>query len=130
MLNIWRAVLADVPDEALQAAALEYLRSPAQWRPVPGQLRTRALELVGGDAKSRAIAAWEEILSSNFGRLPVADPLAVRAMRLAGGFEAFGQSDISQGEWWQKRFVQFYEELAGKGDALALGAGQVAGLLE
>ncbi len=58
LLAVWCLVLADVPDEMLQAAALEYLKSPAQWRPLPGQLRTRALELAGASLEDRAMDAW------------------------------------------------------------------------
>lgn len=112
LAEVWSSVLADVPDELLQTAAREYIQSAAQFRPAPGQLRTRALELANGTQHSRSLAAWEKILASNFGRRYIDDPLAVRAMNLAGGFEAYGQSDLSQGEWWQKRFCQLYDELS------------------
>lgn len=112
MTQTWVAVLADVPDDLLKRAAQEYMQSGETWRPAPGQLRAKALELMQGTKQCQALSAWEKILSSNFGREPIDDPAALRAMNLAGGFEAFGQSDITQGEWWQKRFCMFYEELS------------------
>lgn len=44
MLEAWQTVLADVADDPLQAAAAEYLKSDAKWRPAPGELRALAVK--------------------------------------------------------------------------------------
>jgi hypothetical protein len=57
--EIWIQVLSDLPDRELQMAANDFLRSPAEWRPPPGKLRTRALEICGQTSEARALSAWE-----------------------------------------------------------------------
>ncbi len=128
LLDVWVSVLDDVEDNVLAAVAVEYLKSAHEWRPAPGILRARALELAGGTTQMRALDAWQQIQASHFGRRMdfITDPLAARAMALAGGFEAFGQADLAQEEWWQKRFCQFYDQLTQetqRGELLALAGG-------
>lgn len=116
-------VLADIPDEALSAAAREFLQSPAEWRPVPGKLRARALELCGQSANIQAADAWQAIIDSDFGRYPVGNAMAIRAMSMCGGFEAFAQSNVEDGDKWRARFIQRYTELLGQQLLVQLPAG-------
>lgn len=112
---LWVDVLEDVPDDALQAAAREYTRSNAQFAPAPGQLRTRAIELMQGDTGELAERAWQGVIDCNYGREPkyLVDPeLSKEIMRRLGGFEKMGNTDS---EWinrnFREPFLRMYAEM-------------------
>jgi hypothetical protein len=127
---VWLDVLGDdsVTDAALQAAAREYTRSAAQFAPAPGQLRTRALELVNGDVSEVAERAWQGVIDCNYGREPqyLVDDLSKEIIRRLGGFDRMGETPT---EWINKNFrepfLRMYAELKGREMAggLLLGAG-------
>jgi len=126
----WQDVLDDVPDELLTGAAREYLKSGAQWRPAPGQLRERVLELTNNDANELAERAWQGIVDCDYGRAPqyLVDPaLAREVMRRLGGFDRMGETPS---EWinlkWREPFLKMYAELKRREQAnglMMLGAG-------
>ena len=117
---VWLRVLADIPDAALEAATAEYVNSAATFAPAPGMLRTRAVQLVQGDTKTRALAAWAKIEESRYGRDPIDDPLVTEVARLVGGFAAIGGAEIATIHFMRDRFVQLYSDRAARVDALML----------
>lgn len=111
---LWVDVLADVPDELLQAAAREYTRSNATFAPAPGMLRTRAIELVQGDADELAARAWQGIQDCDYGRATqyAVDGLSLEIIRRLGGFEKLGNTPS---EWvnrnFREPFLKMYADL-------------------
>lgn len=124
LASIWVDVLADVPDDALALAAKEYFQSDAKFAPAPGQLRTRAVEIMGLDGDAVAETAWQKILDLVRSHDPCDDPLALIAMQRAGGLEAFRNSPTEDEHWYKERFIRAYADSFGRQTAgMALPAG-------
>lgn len=129
--EIWFDVLADVPDDALLVVASEYLKSSAEWRPVPGKLRARALELGRATPTLQAEDAWNRCADIDDDAMielarqhgdAVAEQ-AIRAMRAkmrglnrdADAFEIMAER--------QRAFLAAYVEIAGRAVLVGLPAG-------
>lgn len=128
---MWVDVLSDVPDQALQAAASEYLKSPAEWRPVPGKLRARALELCNASPDAVALAVWnkygdiddEQMLKDTRAS---GDSIAVEAIRQmrARMRRISDPSDIYEVMAARMAaFTETYKELMARGSAVGLPSG-------
>lgn len=121
LLEAWEAVLGDVPDDLFLAAASDYLRSDAAFRPAPGQLRSLAMRISDGDADAKALAAWEAVQDSDFGRdLAGVDDTARKVMQEIGGFEGFGNIKPEDTHYWMERFVKLYAIYTRRQDGRAL----------
>lgn len=65
VMKVWFEILKDLDTNLLQAAALEYMSSPAAFPPTPGQVRGKAIELMKrGNKVPSAAEAWAEIQSA------------------------------------------------------------------
>jgi len=123
----WLEVLDDVPNELLDTASLEYRKSGKEWRPAPGVLRERCIELSGQGAQDRAALAWQMFLDSNYGRDKeyMTDEIMLRCVRELGGFNEIGNTDSDKIHFVRDRFIEKYMAYAKRDDAfLALPAGQ------
>jgi hypothetical protein len=132
--EVWLGVLADVPNDALNTVAAEYLRSDAQFAPAPGQLRTRAIALLGLNASEIAEAAWIESKEEIYQHNPITDPIAkVVWQRL--GIAEWRERDIEKSpeRFWQDKFIRAYADSFERhtaGLALPLGGDKVAQLID
>jgi len=105
LVTIWHALLSDIDDAQLSAAAAGYLRDPkvCQWYPQPGQILSR-VPGARADQVDDADVAWGECLAwcrqnamqllyGSAGREPVAAPWdedAPRARALSRAMDAIG----------------------------------------
>jgi hypothetical protein len=61
-IQVWYQMLRDLSPELVQAAALEYMTSPAAFPPTPGQIRHRAMTLIRRTNRVPSPEeAWEEV---------------------------------------------------------------------
>lgn len=128
---VWVSVLDDVDDHALAVASAEYLKSPNEWRPVPGKLRARALELMGRDALTLAERAWDQFGDSDDAamvRLANQDGDRIAPRAVAGMRDRMrrldGSADIAEIMGERRRaFVAAYRELVDRAPLPALTAG-------
>jgi hypothetical protein len=128
--KIYAMTLADLDDNLLMAAVVQYLASGSKWFPAPVDLRTTALSLVNrADGTPSAFEAWAEVKRAIRSREPLS-PMAQRAIDLLGGLAEFGASDIGDESSWRARFIQAYEQLQQRQaeDAMMLPA--VAGYIQ
>jgi hypothetical protein len=123
--GIWLDVLGDVPDDALKTVAAEYLRSDAQFAPAPGQLRTRAIALLGLNASEIAEAAWIDSKEEIYQHNPITDPIAKIVWQRLGIAE-WRERDIEKSpeHFWHDKFIRAYADSFERHTAgLALPAG-------
>lgn len=124
-------MLGDVPDEALLVAASEYLKSANEWRPVPGKLRQRVLELCHATPDAAALEAWNRYADIDDAEMMTAaraasDQIAVDAIRQMRSKMWRLNGDADTGEIMAERmraFCELYRELAARAVLVALPAG-------
>jgi hypothetical protein len=129
-LKTWLDVLDDVEDVPLGIAAKIYMKEAHEWRPSPGTLREKALQLMGEDAVTKAGAAWDWLrewcystargetkeYEVKWGR----DETALAAMKAMGGFEWFYNRDTSYDYKTRKEFEEVYARLAKRQEIVRL----------
>lgn len=114
--QVYARLLADVPVEALQAAAMQHT-TQSKWFPAVAELRDIAFGFMSGaNDIPTALEAWaevkREVMHEHVAKF--SHPLVKRAVDTLGGLSAYGQSDIDDEASWRARFVQSYEELRGR----------------
>lgn len=135
LISVWQMVLGDVDDHALQLAASEYLKSPNEWRPVPGKLRARALELGGCDNVSLAQQAWDkygDISDEAMARDAKSDAIArdaIKAMKLKVRWHEDKPVEQFMAER-ERVFVETYARLMTRDQAFALPSGAAVAQIE
>jgi len=111
-LKVYQLVLADIPDDVLQAAVMQLL-GQATFRPTAAEVRKAAFDLMRGHEAS-AIEAWGEV--KRMVHRPAAErhwttPLIPEALRCVGGLSAFAFSLVDDEPSWRARFLEAYNTL-------------------
>ncbi len=101
-------ILGDLPAEMVQRAAQQLGTEKRAFFPAAGEIRQAAFDLeeTAEDIPS-AYEAWGQVK----GTIPGCHPLTSQAMKALGGWNAWGQSDISDEMSWRARFIGAYETL-------------------
>ena len=119
LLQVWCDVLKDVDEIALKTAAVEYLRSANQWRPAPGILRDRAMQLTGEHPKTQAEKMWDRIMErheNNHGGNYGVDQEALVIMASIGGWDRLTNGDTG---FVRHEFIELYQAKKQNEQALA-----------
>lgn len=108
-MSIFFSAVKQYDIEDVEAAFTAHLLDPDHGRflPTPADIERH----IGGDSKSRGIAAWNRVLDaiSAHGRTAsvIFDAKTMRAVQTMGGWEYLCSSDEDQ-KWLEKRFVEHY----------------------
>lgn len=115
-IQVWHELLADVPAQAVIAAAKSMASGGREFMPTPGQLRQAAFDLLEGPGTvPSAQEAWGEV-QENFTRprswINWSHQYVEKAVKAMGGFHRMGQEPVAMVASARARFIQTYEIIA------------------
>lgn len=119
-LGIYERLLADIPADVLEAAAMQHIAS-AKFFPTVAELRDLAAALVlpppmaaleaWGELRQKAIVEWNRYTDNGHMPWPTfSDPLIGHILAVMGGPQTLQDSTFEAAD--RARFLELYEELA------------------
>ncbi len=117
-MEMFAAILADIPDEVVDAATLQYLANPSPFFPGPGEIRAIALGILSNQAGIPAASeAWGEVCEMMRYAKPERCPdfshkVIKRAVKAVGGWWELCNSTNATAD--RARFLEAYREIVSR----------------